>query len=125
MVKKIKPFIPLLVLYGFTIYLLIYTGVTTAGLLPAHYIGFIVLGIASISLVLRNHIGYLILGAALLIGTFANASFTPTAVTITIRFGFSISFSWHYLALLVLYIILNRTDLPSWFAKTFGIPQEE
>ncbi|MBL7891418.1 MAG: hypothetical protein JNL63_02210 [Bacteroidia bacterium] len=85
-----------------------------------HYIGLILLGIATASFIFKYPTGHLTTGLILFIGTFGKASFTPTVQTFGIKFIFSIDFSWHYLLLLILYVILNHKDLPTWLKIAFA-----
>ncbi len=116
---KIRPFIPLIILYGFSVYLLSTVLLTDIALVRHHYIGFILLGVSTASFILKFPTGHLITGLTLIIGTFANASFTTSVQTFTLKLIFSIDFSWPYLLLLVLFVIINHKALPTWLRIAF------
>lgn len=121
--KTIKPFLPILILVGFTLILVIRVYLTTIAFQKAHYIGFGILAVSTIILLINRAAGHLATGLLLFMGGLYKASFTAQVVTHGIKLGFMENmwhYSGHYLLLFVFYLLVNWKTIPIWIKQLFG-----
>lgn len=121
--KTVKPFLPILILYGFTLVLVIRVSFTPIAFEKAHFIGFGILAVSSIILLINRAAGHLATGLLLFMGGLYKASFTAQIVTHGIKFGFMENmwhYSGHYLLLFVFYLLVNWKTIPIWMKQLSG-----
>lgn len=115
-IKKIKSLSTILIWYGFTIYLLIRVVTTNYRFVEAHQINLLLLWIVTVSHFLGKIRGNLMTLLMLILGIFANASFTIT--TYTVSFGLKISVT--YSLLMIYFIVINWSEIANWVVKEFN-----
>lgn len=121
--KTIKPFLPILILYGFTLVLIFRVYLTPIAFQKLHFIGFGILAVSTIVLLINRAAGHLATGLLLLMGTFYKASFTAEVNVNGIKLGFMENmwqYSGHYLLLFVFYLLVNWKTIPIWIKQIFG-----
>lgn len=115
-IKNIKSLSTILIWYVFTIYLQLRIITSNYRFSEEHQINLLLLWLATVSYFLGNIKGNLFTLLMLIIGFFANASFT--IIIHTLSFGLRVSLT--YLPMIVYFIIINRNELFSWIVEEFN-----
>lgn len=112
--QKLRQHATLLTWAGITGYTIFVIATTHISMQRAHLLNFLMLGIAVLFQLTRTNLGRIVPLFAMLGCMFTTASFTPSVYFL--RIG-SFSIGWSYLILILLFLLLNRKELPVWWRK--------
>jgi hypothetical protein len=112
--------LPIIILWGFLVYLIITVMTTDISLREKQYAGITSISISTILYFFKIKYGHIFTGITLFVGTFSLLAFTPIIRTFGFGIGsLNIHFDDYCPAIFILYIFLHQKNIPVWLGDFF------